>query len=220
MIDALMDSAYIKSIPFLWEGLKITIGITAVGLFFGIIIGTIVGLGKLSKLKIIRAICTVYIEVIRGTPILAQALFLYFGISEDLIGLNLNAFTAGVIAIAVNAGAYIAEIVRGAVYSIEKGQHEAGRSLGLTKGQTMRYIIWPQAFKRMIPPLGNQFVISLKDTSVFSVIAVQELVYKAKQYYNATFDIFETLVMVCIFYLIITIPIGIILRRLERKLDV
>ncbi len=220
MIDALMDSAYIKSIPFLWEGLKITIGITAVGLFFGIIIGTIVGLGKLSKLKIIRAICTVYIEVIRGTPILAQALFLYFGISEDLIGLNLNAFTAGVIAIAVNAGAYIAEIVRGAVYSIEKGQHEAGRSLGLTKGQTMRDIIWPQAFKRMIPPLGNQFVISLKDTSVFSVIAVQELVYKAKQYYNATFDIFETLVMVCIFYLIITIPIGIILRRLERKLDV
>src|SRR5690606_23758421 len=124
--------------------------ITAIGLIFGIIIGTIVGLGKLSKLKIIRAICTIYIELIRGTPILAQALFLYFGISEDLIGLNLNAFTAGVIAIAVNAGAYIAEIVRGAVYSIEKGQHEAGRSLGLTQGQTMRYIIWPQAFKRMI----------------------------------------------------------------------
>lgn len=220
MIDAFMDSAYIKSIPFLWEGLKVTVSITAIGLIFGIIIGTIVGLGKLSKLKIIRAICTIYIELIRGTPILAQALFLYFGISEDLIGLNLNAFTAGVIAIAVNAGAYIAEIVRGAVYSIEKGQHEAGRSLGLTQGQTMRYIIWPQAFKRMIPPLGNQFVISLKDTSVFSVIAVQELVYKAKQYYNATFEIFETLVMVCIFYLIITIPTGMILRRLERKLDV
>ncbi|MRG86826.1 amino acid ABC transporter permease [Salinibacillus xinjiangensis] len=220
MLDALMDSAYIKSLPFLWDGLKVTVGITAVGLFFGIIIGAIAGLGKLSKSRIIRAIWTVYVEVVRGTPILAQALFLYFGISEDLIGLNLDSFTAGVIAIAVNAGAYIAEIVRGAVYSIDKGQHEAGRSLGLSQKQTMRYIIWPQAFKRMIPPLGNQFVISLKDTSVFSVIAVHDLVYKAKQYYNITFEVFETLVMVCLLYLCITIPTALYLRRLERKLDV
>ncbi|WP_138418208.1 amino acid ABC transporter permease [Aquibacillus sediminis] len=220
MIFTIMDTAYIKSLPFLIEGLKITVSITIIGLFFGMIIGSLAGLGKLSKNKFIRGFWSVYVEVVRGTPILAQALFLYYGVSEDLIGLNITSFTAGVIAIAVNAGAYIAEIVRGAVYSIDKGQHEAGRSMGLTEKQTMRYIVWPQAFKRMIPPLGNQFIISLKDTSVFSVIVVHDVVFMAKEYYNTTFEIFETLVMVCLLYLCITIPTALYLNRLERKLDV
>ncbi|MFD1040007.1 amino acid ABC transporter permease [Virgibacillus byunsanensis] len=215
-----MDSAYVQSLPFLIDGLKITVMITVIGLFFGMIIGSLAGLGKLSKNKFIRGFWSVYVEVVRGTPILAQALFLYYGVSEDLIGLNITSFTAGVIAIAVNAGAYIAEIVRGAVYSIDKGQHEAGRSMGLTENQTMRYIIWPQAFKRMIPPLGNQFIISLKDTSVFSVIVVHDVVFMAKEYYNTTFEIFETLVMVCLLYLCITVPTALYLNRLERKLDV
>ncbi|AVQ98334.1 glutamine transport system permease protein GlnP [Oceanobacillus picturae] len=220
MIYTIMDTAYIKSLPFLIDGLKITLSITVIGLFLGMIIGSLAGLGKLSKNKFIRGFWSVYVEVVRGTPILAQALFLYYGVSEDLIGLNISSFTAGVIAIAVNAGAYIAEIVRGAVYSIDKGQHEAGRSMGLTEKQTMRYIIWPQAFKRMIPPLGNQFIISLKDTSVFSVIVVHDVVFMAKEYYNTTFEIFETLVMVCLLYLCITIPTALYLNRLERKLDV
>ncbi|MBP1949962.1 amino acid ABC transporter membrane protein, PAAT family [Virgibacillus subterraneus] len=215
-----MESAYVQSLPFLIDGLKITVMITVIGLFFGMIIGSLAGLGKLSKNKIIRGFWSVYVEVVRGTPILAQALFLYYGVSEDLIGLNISSFNAGVIAIAVNAGAYIAEIVRGAVYSIDKGQHEAGRSMGLTENQTMRYIIWPQAFKRMIPPLGNQFIISLKDTSVFSVIVVHDVVFMAKEYYNTTFEIFETLVMVCLLYLCITVPTALYLNRLERKLDV
>ncbi|SES95430.1 glutamine transport system permease protein [Salinibacillus kushneri] len=216
MIDAIMNSPYVKSLPFLWEGLQVTVAITLIGLFLGMILGALAGLGKLSKIKVIRGFWTVYIEIIRGTPIMAQALFIYFGLSE----LQLNSFTTGVIAIALNAGAYIGEIVRGAVYSIDSGQTEAGRSLGLTERQTMRYIVWPQAFKRMIPPLGNQFVISLKDTSVFSVIAVSDLIYQARQYYNATFEQFETLVMVCLFYLIITIPAALYLRRIERKMDV
>ncbi|MFD1173983.1 amino acid ABC transporter permease [Oceanobacillus picturae] len=220
MIYTIMDTAYIKSLPFLIDGLKITLSITVIGLFLGMIIGSLAGLGKLSKNKFIRGFWSVYVEVVRGTPILAQALFLYYGVSEDLIGLNISSFTAGVIAIAVNAGAYIAEIVRGAVYSIDKGQHEAGRSMGLTEKQTMQYIIWPQAFKRMIPPLGNQFIISLKDTSVFSVIVVHDVVFMAKEYYNTTFEIFETLVMVCLLYLCITIPTALYLNRLERKLDV
>ncbi|SDM27588.1 glutamine transport system permease protein [Sediminibacillus halophilus] len=220
MIEAILESPYINSLPTLFEGLKMTLLITIAGLFLGFILGGLVGLGKLSKNKLIQGICTVYVEVVRGTPILAQVLFIYYGLTEDLIGLSINALTAAIIAITINAAAYIAEIVRGAVYSIEKGQREAGRSLGLTEKQTMRYIIWPQAFKRMIPPLGNQFVISLKDTSLFSVIAVHEVLYMGKQYYNVTYEIFETLVMVCILYLIITIPTSIILRRLERKLDV
>ncbi|MCP8617880.1 amino acid ABC transporter permease [Salirhabdus salicampi] len=218
MIETFIDSAFVKSLPYLFEGLKITVSITAIGLFFGMIIGAMAGLGKLSKIKFVRNFWSIYVEVVRGTPILAQALFLYYGISD--IGIDISSFTAGVIAIAVNAGAYIAEIVRGAVYSIDKGQREAGRSLGLSERQTMRFIIWPQAFKRMIPPLGNQFIISLKDTSVFSVIAVHDIIFMGKEYWNATFEIFETLVMVCLLYLCVTIPSALFLNRLERKMDV
>lgn len=220
MIDAIMQSHYIKSLPFLFEGIVWTLLITFIGLFLGFIIGAITGLGRISKNKFFRGISSVYVEVIRGTPILVQVLFIYYGLSEDIIGFNIDKLTAAISAIAVNAGAYIAEIVRGAVESVDKGQHEAGRSLGLSRRQTMRYIIWPQAFKRMIPPLGNQFVISLKDTSLFSVIAVGEVLYMGKQYYNVNFSQFQTLIMVCLFYLAITIPTAVYLRRLERKLDV
>jgi len=220
MIDAIMNSHYARVFPDLLQGLQLTVLITLLGLIFGFIIGGIFGLGRLSKSKFIYGISSVFVEVVRGTPILAQVLFIYNGLTQDLIGTNIGAFETGVIAIAINSGAYIAEIVRGAVYSIDKGQHEAGRALGLTKRQTMRTIIWPQAFKRMIPPLGNQFIISLKDTSLFSVIAVSELLYEGKQYYNATFAFFETLSLVCILYLCVTIPLSIILRRIERKLDV
>ncbi|MYL36004.1 ABC transporter permease subunit [Pontibacillus yanchengensis] len=220
MIEAIQESHYYNSLPFLLKGLRWTAFITFAGLFIGFILGAIFGLGRLSKSKIISTLSTVYVEVVRGTPMLAQILFIYAGLTKGVIGFNIDAVTASITAIAINAGAYIAEIVRGAVYSIEKGQHEAGRAMGLTQRQTMRYIIWPQAFKRMIPPLGNQFVISLKDTSLLSVIAIPEIVYQGKQYYNITYSPFQTLVMVCLLYLVITIPTSLYLRRLERKLDV
>lgn len=218
-MEWLLESHYIRVLPWLFEGLGYTLLITFTGLFFGFILGAMAGLARLSTNKAVFWIATVYIEVVRGTPLLAQILFIYFGIS-DLTGFNIDYITASIIAIAINAGAYIAEIVRGAVYSIDKGQTEAGRSIGLTKGQTMRYIIWPQALKRMIPPLGNQFVISLKDTSLFSVIAVNEVLYQATQYYNTTIAVFESLTMACLMYLAITIPAAIYLRRVERRLDV
>ena len=206
-------------IPYLLEGIQLTLIITFVGLFFGFIIGAFFGLIRLSENKFVSGFAVTYIEIIRGTPLLVQILFIYFGLS-DLFGINLGAITASIIAIAINAGAYIAEIVRGAVYSIDPGQREAGRSLGLTSGQTMRYIIWPQALKRMIPPLGNQFVISLKDTSLLSAIAVGETLYLGQQYASTTFTYFEPYFMVALFYLAITIPAAIILRTIERRLDV
>ncbi|HIV74074.1 MAG TPA: amino acid ABC transporter permease [Candidatus Pseudogracilibacillus intestinigallinarum] len=209
----------INVLPSLLQGLKYTFIITVVGISIGFVIGAFAGLGRISKNKLIFGISTVYVEVIRGTPILVQILFIYFGLS-DLLDINLDKITASIIAIAVNAGAYIAEIVRGGVESIDKGQFEAGDSIGLTKSQTMWYIIWPQALRRMIPPLGNQFIISLKDTSLFSAIAVGELLYEGRAYANSTFTYFEPFLMVALFYLAITIPASIILRRIERKLDV
>lgn len=209
----------INVIPYLVEGLKWTFIITIVGVGIGFVIGAFAGLARLSKNKILAWIAIVYIEIIRGTPLLVQILFIFFGLSA-LLGINLDKITASIIAISINAGAYIAEIVRGGVQSIDKGQFEAGDSIGLTKSQTMWYIIWPQAFKRMIPPLGNQFIISLKDTSLLSAIAVGEVLYMGRQYANATFSYFEVFFMVAVFYLIITIPASIILRQLERRLDV
>lgn len=219
MFEDFISPHYTNVIPLLLKGIQLTLLITIVGVAIGFVLGAFTGIARLSKNKWIYGLATVYVEVIRGTPILVQVLFIYFGLA-DLVGINFDKITASIIAIALNAGAYIAEIVRGAVQSVDKGQAEAGRSLGLTATQTMRYIIWPQAFKRMIPPLGNQFIISLKDTSLFSVIAVHELLYQGRQYASNTFTYFEPYLMVGLMYLLITIPAMIILRRYERRLDV
>ncbi|UTR15315.1 amino acid ABC transporter permease [Salipaludibacillus sp. LMS25] len=217
--DLINNPHFANSIPFIWKGLQLTLIVTFTGVIIGFIIGSIFGLARLSKNKLLYAIATIYIELVRGTPILVQALFLYFAVS-DFFGINFDAVTAGIIAIAINAGAYIAEIVRGGVESIDKGQREAGRSIGLKASQTMQYIIWPQAFKRIIPPLGNQFIISLKDTSIFAVISLSEMTYLMRQYVSTTGETFAPYVMLCFGYLIITIPAMVLLRWIERRLDV
>ncbi|SDI73703.1 amino acid ABC transporter permease [Alteribacillus bidgolensis] len=209
---------YIEILPNLWSGFLFTLLITITGVAIGFVLGAIFGLMRLSKVKIVYGIATIYVELVRGTPLLVQIFFIYFGLS-DFMNINLDKLTASIIAIAANAGAYIAEIVRGAVQSVDKGQTEAGRSLGLSSRQTMLYIIWPQALRRMIPPLGNQFIISLKDTSLFSAIAVTDLMYEGRQYASSTFADFESYIMVAIFYLVITIPSMLILRQYERRFE-
>jgi glutamine transport system permease protein len=205
--------------PQLMTGLYYTLLISVLGLLLGFILGAIFGFGRVAKNKIIYGIATVYIELIRGTPVLVQAIWIYFALPL-IIGVNIASITAGVIVIAINSGAYIAEIVRGAVQSIEKGQMEAGRSLGLDHGQTMRYVIWPQAFKRMIPPLGNQFIISIKDTSLLSVILVPELIFQGRLVAANHFNAVEIYTTVAVFYLVITLSLSLVLRLLERRLDI
>ena len=194
-----------------------TILITIGGLSLGFVLGTAAGLMKLSQNFAVRKIAGVYVETIRGTPMLVQAMFLYFGVPMAL-GLRIPPLVAGIVVIAVNSGAYIAEIVRGAVQSINVGQMEAGRSIGLTRGQTMRYIIWPQAFRRMIPPLGNQFIISLKDTSLLAVIGVGELLRTGQEIVAVNFRAFEVYLTVGLVYLCMTMTIAVALRRVEKHL--
>lgn len=213
----------IDSLPFLMSGIKWTIIIAVVGLVFGFLIGAVMGLARTSKKKIIYALGTIYVEAIRGTPILVQAVYLYFGVNQLLlqtVGLKIDPIPAGIVAISINSGAYIAEIVRGAVQSIHKGQVEAGRSLGLSHFKTFYYIVWPQALRRMIPPLGNQFIISLKDTSLFSVISVGEVLRQGQLVVSTTFAAFEIYTVVAILYLLMTLSISSVLRRVERRLDV
>lgn len=208
-----------ESVPMLLEGLQYTVIITAGGLFFGFILGAVTGLMKLSRHRIFSWLAGIYIETIRGTPLMVQVMFLYFGLPLAL-GMRIPPLTASIIAISVNAGAYIAEVVRGAVQSIEKGQVEAGRSIGLNRHQTMMYIVWPQAFRRMIPPLGNQFIISLKDTSLLVVIGMGELTRTGQEIIAENFRAFEVWLTVAIIYLIITRLLSYALYYVEQRVSI
>ncbi|NDV28740.1 amino acid ABC transporter permease [Desulfovibrio sp. JC010] len=218
MAFAFDTTVFWDTFPMLMRGLKLTIEITIGGLFFGFLLGSAAGLMKLSRNFFTRKIAGVYVEAIRGTPMLVQAMFLYYGVPMAL-GMRIPPITAGIIIIAVNSGAYIAEIVRGAVQSIHKGQFEAGRSIGLTNAQTMRFVIWPQALKRMIPPLGNQFIISLKDTSLLMVIGVGELMRTGQEITSVNFRAFEVYLAVACVYLVMTLSIAYVMRRIEKKLN-
>ncbi len=208
-----------ESIPLLLTGVKLTIIITVLGLLAGFILGTVFGLMKLSRNLFFRKLGGFYIESIRGTPLMVQVMFIYFGLPLA-IGMRVPPMLAGVTAIGVNSGAYIAEIVRGAFQSIERGQTEAGRSIGLTHLQTLYYVIWPQAFKRMIPPLGNQFIISLKDTSLLVVVGVGELTRTGQEIIAANFRAFEIWLTVAVMYFIMTMSIAKVLNVIERKLEI
>lgn len=210
-------SLALSAFPFLLEGVKYTLLVAAGGLVFGFLIGAVVGLGRCSKRKLVYGIATVYVEVIRGTPIMVQALYIYFAVPL-MTNIKIDPIVAGIITISINAGAYIAEIVRGSIQSTPRGQTEAGRSLGFNGAQTLLYIIWPQAFRQMIPSLGNQFIISLKDTSLLTAIGVAELTRQGTIVVSSNFRAVEIYTVVAAMYLIMTLTISIGLRFLERRL--
>ena len=214
-----MNIELIKSaIPLLIAGAGITVEITALSVFFGMLIGIIVALARLSDFKILRWLGNVYVDFIRGTPLLIQIFLVYFAL-PSIIGHRVDAFFAAISACSINSGAYVAEVFRGGIQSIDVGQMEAGRSLGMTWWQTMRYIILPQAFKRIIPPLGNEFIAMLKDSSLVSVIGFEELTRRGQLIIARTYASFEIWMAVAIMYLILTFTVARLTGILERKFD-
>lgn len=205
-------------LPALARGLWITLLVALVGLVIGFTLGVLAGLGRLNRLRPVAWLSVGYIELFRGTPVLVQAIWIYFALPL-ITGYTLPSLVAGIIVIGLNSGAYIAEIVRGAVQSIDPGQTEAGRSLGMSRGQTSLHVVWPQAFRRMIPPLGNQFIISIKDTSLLSVILVPELIFQGRLIAASHFNAVEIYTTVAAFYLVITLTLSRILTLVERRLD-
>lgn len=175
------------------------------------------GLARVSSNKLIYSIATIYVEVIRGTPLMVQALWIYFALPL-IFGIRIDPLVAGVATIAINAGAYISEIIRGAIQGVDKGQTEAGRSLGLSKFRTFLHIVWPQALKSALPSLGNQFIISLKDTSLLTVIGVGELTRQGTIVVSTNFRAVEVYTMVALLYLVMTLSISLLLRFMERKM--
>lgn len=201
---------------FLEAGL-LTIEITAIAVVIGTILGVVFALMKISNSKILQTIANLYITLIRGTPLIVQIMFLYFGITSIII---LENFWAGAIALGVHNGAYIAEIFRGSIQGIDRGQREASLALGMNRSQTMRRIVFPQALRRAIPPLGNQFIITLKDSSLVYVIGVSELFGVANRVAASNFKQFETFLVVGLYYLILVLIFTALLKWYENKLDV
>ena len=207
-----------ESFPLLLAGAGITVEITALSVAFGMLIGIIVSLVRLSSLKPLRWLGNVYVDFIRGTPLLVQIFLVYFAL-PGIIGHRVDAFVAAIAACSINSGAYVAEIFRGGIQSIDVGQMEAGRSLGMSWWQTMRFIILPQAFKRIIPPLGNEFIAMLKDSSLVSVIGFEELTRRGQLIIARTYASFEIWMAVAIIYLVMTFAVARLTGLLERKFE-
>ena len=206
---------FITSLPSLLSGIRMTIIITAVALLAAAVIGLIAGLMNISSSKIAKSIAVVYIDLIRGTPLIVQAFFIYFGL-PSILNFKIDAVLAGIVAISLNAGAYMAEIFRAGINSIDKGQMEAARSLGLPYSKAMMTVILPQAVQRMIPAIINQVAISLKDTSILSVIGINELTQSGEIIIASTYKSFQIWSMVGLLYLVIIMSLTYASRKIER----
>ena len=203
-------------LPLLLVGALVTIEITAVSVAIGTMIGLFVGIAELSGYRCLRLPAKIYVDFIRGTPLLVQIFIIYFAL-PIVLGTRIEPFVAAVAACSINSGAYVAEIFRAGIQSIDKGQMEAGRSLGMSWGQTMFNIVIPQAFRRTIPQLGNEFIAMLKDSSLVSVIGFEELTRKGQLITASTYGSLEIWSAVAIIYLVMTLSITRFVAYLEKR---
>ena len=204
---------------FLFEGVKNTLILTLIAVSLGVALGTLVAMAKMSRLWIVRLLISIYIEVIRGTPILLQLYIFYFVLPELLPFLNLSGFLWVAIALCINSSAYVSEVIRSGIQAVDKGQTEAARCLGLSERQTMRRIILPQAIRNILPALGNEFIMILKETSLASTFFLGDLMTSYLKVKGATYLGFETLIIVGILYFLLTFPLSKLVARFERKLS-
>ncbi|KPU45677.1 inner membrane amino-acid ABC transporter permease protein YecS [Oxobacter pfennigii] len=208
----------LSKLPFLLQGSIMTIQLTVVTLIIGTFLGIILALLKISKIKIINLLATFYTWVFRGTPLILQLFFFYYAL--PILGITFSPFTAAVVGLSLNCGAYMAEIIRGGILAIDKGQFEASKALGYTYFQTMTKIVLPQTIRIILPPVGNEFIAMLKDTSLVSTIAMVELMRTATQISSATFKYTEMLFSAAVLYLVMTTLFTSAFSALEKKLAV
>ena len=206
----------IKALPALLKGSLLTLELTVVSVIVGLLIGLFLALGRLSKNKIIDGFCWFYIWLFRGTPLLMQIFFVYYALPLIYKPLSLPPLPAAMIAFSLNSAAYLAEIIRAAIQSIDKGQMEAAKALGMSYGQAMKRIIVPQSYRRLIPPVGNEFIMLLKDSALVSVIAMSDLLRVTTQISNASANVL-IYIPAAILYLAMTTIFTIIFEKLEKK---
>jgi len=207
---------YLEILQFLPDGILVTFQVTVEAILLSLIIGLFTGLGRISSNRIINGIASLYVEIIRGIPLLVQLFYIYFALGRFV---NIPAMASAVIAMAVCYGAYMGEIFRAGIESIPTGQMEAARSLGMTSSQAMRHVILPQAFKTILPPIGNEFVALLKDSSLVSILAVSDLLRRGREFAAESFSYFETYTMVALMYLIITLFLSKLISIMEERIS-
>ena len=205
---------------YIWDGLWVTLEVTFFAVIIGIVLGFMIAIvrsthDKTGKLKVLNALCQVYLTVLRGTPVVVQLLIIYFVIFGSV---DINKVLVAILAFGLNSGAYVAEIFRSGIMSIDNGQFEAGRSLGFNYAQTMIYIVMPQAFKNVLPALGNEFIVLLKETSVSGYIALQDLTKGGDIIRSRTYDAFMPLIAVALIYLVMVMIFTKLVNMLERRL--
>jgi glutamine transport system permease protein len=203
--------------PFFLKGTLLTIGLSLASILIGTVLGLLIGLGKIMRNRWLALPFSIYITFFRGTPMLVQILLIHFAVVPLFLGVT-NGILAAILTLSLNSAAYIAEIFRAGIQSIDKGQMEAARSLGMNHIQAMKYVILPQAFKRMIPPLGNEFVVLIKESSLASLIAAPELMYWGRAMQGEYFRVWEPYITAAVIYLFLTLTMSFLLSRLERRL--
>ena len=226
---------YLRIVVFLLDGVRVTLSITVVSFLLILLAGLIGGLGRVSKNRLVNGIASLYVELIRGIPLLVQLMFIYYaspiilrGIGERLVGISpgiaakltsvqLNPYIAAVIGMTICYGAYVSEIFRAGIEAIPRGQMEAARSLGMNYFQSMRFVILPQAVRIILPPVGNEFVALLKDSSLVSVVAVADMTRRGREFMSKTFMPLETWLMVALLYLVMTLFFSRVVAYIERK---
>lgn len=212
------------------RGLGVTLELAIIGTFLGCLLGFLVGIIRSIEVdpgasavsravtSIVKTVLAIYVEIFRGTPMMVQATVVYYG-TMSLWGLNIPSFTAGVLVLTLNIGAYMSESVRGAIGGIDRGQIEGGQAVGMSYAQIMYYVIMPQALKNLIPQIGNTFISAIKDTSVLNVIAVTELYFAAKSVAGTYYKFFETYLIICVIYFVLTFTMSRLLKVLEQVLE-
>lgn len=207
---------YLEILKFIPDGVLVTFKVTIASILLSLVFGLIAGLGRISKNIFINGLASLYVEVIRGIPLLVQLFYIYFALGKIV---KLPAEICAIVAMSVCYGAYMAEIFRAGIDAIPKGQTEAARSLGMTSSQTMRHVILPQAVKTILPPVGNEFIALLKDSSLVSILAVSDLLRRGREYASESFDYFETYTMVALIYLVITLILSKLVGIMEEKIS-
>jgi polar amino acid transport system permease protein len=203
--------------PQLLRGAWITVEITAVALVLGCVLGLLVGIGRLKpQRRIVYGLCTAYVAAIRGTPLLVQLFILFFGLPQ--FGILLPAFLCGVLGLGIYSGAYVSEIVRGSIQSIDRGQMEAARSLGMSYGKAMRNIVLPQALVRMIPPLGNEFIALIKNSALVSLLTIHDLMHEGQKIISVSYRSLEVYLAIAVLYFVLTGLTTLALRRIEQRM--
>lgn len=217
LLPLISPEPYRNIILFIPDGIIKTFQVTVLSIFFALIIGLLVGLGRISRITLLNQICTVYVEVIRGIPLLVQLFYIYYALAKFVRIMDIS---AAVIAMSVCYGAYISEIFRAGIQSIPKGQMEAALALGLSRTQAIYRIILPQTIKVVLPPIGNEFIALLKDSSLVSILAVSDLLRRGREYASTSFYYFETYTIIAIIYLILTLFFSRLVGYMEERMKI